>query len=69
VATDYFLNIDSIQGESTDKQYAGEKQLGSWSFGETRTATSAPSGAGKVQMKDFHFLTELDKVGPQIFAH
>jgi type VI secretion system secreted protein Hcp len=70
MATDYYLKIDGIQGESTDKQHPGEIQLESWSFGATNPTSRAPvggTGAGKVHMQDFHFLTKLDKAGPQLF--
>ena len=50
MATDYYLKIDGIQGESTDKQHPGEIQLESWSFGATNPTIPAPvggSGAGR----------------------
>lgn len=71
MAADYFLKIDGIQGESTDKQHPGEIQLESWSFGETNPASPAPGGgrmgAGKVHMQDFRFVTKIDKAAPPLF--
>lgn len=70
MATDCFLKIDGIQGESTDKQHPGEIQIESWSFGETNPvspATGGGNGVGKMHMQDFHFVTKVDKAGPLLF--
>jgi len=67
---DYFLKIDGIEGESTDKTHKNEIQLESWSFGETQTGTAATGmgmGAGKVQMGDFHFVMRSNKASPKVF--
>jgi len=70
-AVDYFLKIDTIKGESKDKQHTDEIHLESWSFGESNTgtfATGGGGGAGKVHMQDFHFVKAIDKAGPQLFG-
>jgi len=54
---DYFLKIDTIEGESYDKSHKAEIQLMSFSWGETNAGTFSAGGgggAGKVQMQDFH---------------
>ncbi|HEY7394988.1 MAG TPA: type VI secretion system tube protein Hcp [Gemmatimonadaceae bacterium] len=67
---DYFLKIDGIPGESTDKFHKGEIQVESFSFGEAQAGTSAHGsggGAGKVHMQDFHFVTQFSKASPSLF--
>ena len=64
---DYFLKIDGVPAESTDKAHAGEIELESFSWGETQSGTAGSgggAGAGKVQPQDFHFVKRLDKASP-----
>jgi type VI secretion system secreted protein Hcp len=64
---DYFLKIEGIPGESTDKSHADEIDLESWSWGETQLGTSSGmggGGAGKVSMQDFHFVMRHNKASP-----
>jgi len=68
---DYFLKIDTIEGESADVKHPNEIQLTSFGFGETNSGTQAfgsGGGAGKVQMQDFHFTMNLCKASPKLFA-
>lgn len=70
MSVDYFLKIDTIEGESQDAKHAKEIQLESWSFGETQTGFShsgGGGGAGKVQMQDFHFVMNTNKASPKLF--
>jgi type VI secretion system secreted protein Hcp len=63
-AVDYFLKIDSIDGESSDDKHKGEIDVQSWSWGETNAGTHAGGGgggAGKVNMQDFHFVMAINK--------
>ena len=67
MATDYFLKIDGIDGESTDDSHKGEIDLLSWSWGATQTGTfsrGGGGGAGKVDMQDFHFVMTANKASP-----
>jgi type VI secretion system secreted protein Hcp len=67
---DYFLKIDTIEGESQDATHKNEIQLESWSFGETNSGTmefGGGGGAGKVQMQDFHFVMRTCKATPKLF--
>ena len=40
MAVDYFLKIDGIEGESTDKKHAKEIDVDAWSWGESQTGVS-----------------------------
>ena len=66
---DYFLKIDGIEGESTDKKHAKEIDLDAWSWGESQTGSGAPGGgggAGKVSMQDFSFTMKFNKASPKL---
>ena len=67
---DYFLQIDGIDGESTDSKHKGWLDIDSWSWGETQSATTHGGGggaAGKVAVQDFHFTTRVSKASPKLF--
>ena len=69
-AVDYFLKIDGIEGETSQKGHEKEIELHSFSFGETNTGSHAASsggGAGKVVMQDFHFTMSVCKASPKLF--
>jgi type VI secretion system secreted protein Hcp len=65
---DYFLKIDGIKGESTDKAHKGEIEIESFSWGETndvdRSSRSAGLGAGRVAMQDMHVTKKNDSASP-----
>jgi type VI secretion system secreted protein Hcp len=68
-AVDYFLKIDGIKGESPDAKHKDEIDVISFSWGEKQTGTFAGGqggGAGKVQMKDFHFTMVVNKATPKL---
>jgi type VI secretion system secreted protein Hcp len=68
-AVDFFLKIDSIDGESLDSKHKGEIELDSFSFGATQSGTLAVgggAGAGKVQFQDLHFVTKTSKASPKL---
>jgi type VI secretion system secreted protein Hcp len=68
-AVDYFLKIDTIDGESTDSKHHNEIELDGFSFGATQSgtfATGGGSGAGKVQFQDLHFVTKSSKASPKL---
>jgi type VI secretion system secreted protein Hcp len=69
MAVDYFLKIDGVDGESTDKAHKGEIDVMSWSWGESNSGSSAAGGgggAGKVSMQDFHFVMQFNKASPKL---
>ena len=66
---DYFLKLDSIEGEAQDSKHKNEIDLESWSWGETQTGTHVAGGgggAGKVAMQDFHFVMRVNKASPKL---
>jgi type VI secretion system secreted protein Hcp len=66
---DYFLDIDGIKGESTDKVHAGKIQLLSFSWGASNTgsfASNSGGGAGKVSFSDFSFAMNINKASPEL---
>jgi type VI secretion system secreted protein Hcp len=70
MAADYFLQITGIAGESTDAKHKNWIDVLSWTWGETNTGTVMPGGgggAGKVDMQDLHFTTQLSKASPALF--
>jgi type VI secretion system secreted protein Hcp len=67
-AGETFLKIDSIAGESTDKQYKGDINIESFSLGAQASIGSASSGAGagKATIQSFTITKALDKSSPQL---
>lgn len=69
MASDYFLKIDGIDGESTDDKHKGEIEVLSYSWGESQTGTHGSGGgggAGKVNMGDFNFMMTANKASPKL---
>lgn len=69
-ASDYFLKLDGIDGESQQEGHKSEIELESWSFGESNHGTFSAGGgggAGKVSMQDFHFVMRINKASPKLF--
>lgn len=70
MASDMFLKIDGIEGESSDDKHKNEIEVESFSWGLTQTGTFAfgsGGGAGKAQFQDFHFVTKTSKASPKLF--
>jgi type VI secretion system secreted protein Hcp len=71
-ASEYFLKVDGVQGESEDAKHKGEIELLSFSWGETNSSGHPGSGgggagAGKVAIQDLHLVKRLDKASPALF--
>jgi len=69
-AVDMFLKIDGVDGESTDKEHAGEIEILAWSWGMSNpstTQTGEKGGAGKVNIQDISFTKYIDKSSPMLF--
>lgn len=64
-ASDYFLKIDGIKGESSDSVHSETIEISSWSWGASNpVSTGSGGGTGKVSMQDFHFVCSHDKSSP-----
>jgi type VI secretion system secreted protein Hcp len=68
-ATDCFLKIEGIEGESHDAKHKNEIDLESWSWGESQSgahSSGGGGGAGKVVMQDFHATMKINKASPKL---
>lgn len=67
-STDYYLKIEGIPGEATDRTHAGQIEIQSFSWGATNSGSAAGAGggagAGKVSFSDFSFSKLQDKASP-----
>ena len=67
MATDYFLKIDGIEGESADLKHKGEIQAESFSLGVSHSiGGTAGVGAGGSTWQDFHVTAKIDKSYPKL---
>jgi type VI secretion system secreted protein Hcp len=68
-ASDYFLRIDGVPGESADSKHNGEIELESFTWGETNSAghPGPGAGAGKVSLQDLSFVMRFNKASPMLF--
>ncbi len=70
MATDFFLKIEGIKGESTDAKHKAEIEVESFSWGETnphdRSSRAGGHGAGRVSWQDLHFTKLVDTASPLI---
>ena len=68
MAERWFLKIDGVDGESTDRDHKNEIEVSSWSWGVTQSGSSSGSGggAGKTSFQDFHFLSPIGKASPAL---
>jgi type VI secretion system secreted protein Hcp len=67
MAVDIFMQIDKVNGESTDSKFKGAIEVVSWSWGLTQsgtTHTGSGSGAGKVNVQDLSFTKFVDTSSP-----
>ena len=70
MATDIFLKLDGIKGESQDDKHKDEIEVVSFSFGASNFAkrsAGSGGGAGRVSLQDFHFVMRTNKASPTLF--
>ena len=68
--SDFYLQIDGIEGESDAVGFEKQIQIESWSMGANNAGSAGLGtgmGTGKVSMQDFHFVIENGKATPQLF--
>ena len=69
-ASDYFLKIQGIEGESTDERHKGEIEILSWSLGASVvTASTQQRAAGKSCVQDIAFTKNVDLASPPLLAN
>lgn len=69
MATDMFMQLGSIKGESQDKTHKGQIDVLSWSWGASNSGSAhagGGQGAGKVNVQDLSFTKYIDKATPDI---
>ena len=67
---DYYLKIDTIEGESEAVGFEKQMQIESWSFGASNSGSSGVgtgAGTGKVSLQDFHFVIQNGKASVPLF--
>lgn len=69
MATDMFLKITGIKGESTDDKHKGEIEIESFTFGVSNMGTAGKGGgmgAGKANFQDISFVKRADAASPTL---
>ena len=70
MASDYFLKIEGVDGESTDAAHKSEIEVLSYNWGASQAGTHASGvgggGGGKVSMHDFNFTMLVNKASPKL---
>jgi len=71
MASDYYLAINGVKGESQNPNYTETIELDSFSFGASNPADVGGSGlsAGKCSLSDFSFTCALDSSSWQILKN
>jgi len=67
MATDTFIKIGDVKGESTDDKHKDQIDVLSWSWGATQSGYAhlgGGAGAGKVNIQDLNFTHYVDKSTP-----
>jgi type VI secretion system secreted protein Hcp len=70
MASQIFIKIAEIKGESQDKKHKDEIEALAWSWGVSQAGSShtgAGGGTGKADFSDFHFTHHVDKASPNLF--
>ncbi|MFN2588479.1 MAG: Hcp family type VI secretion system effector [Actinomycetota bacterium] len=70
-AADYFLKIETIEGDVANGSHTGAIAVESWSWGETNSTqvVGSGAGAGKVKVNDFHFTMRVSKATPKLMLY
>jgi type VI secretion system secreted protein Hcp len=71
VAFDAFIEIDGVQGESTDAKHKDEIEVLSFSFGVSQaggTPAGGGAGAGKASVSDLQLVSRTQKSSPRLFV-
>ncbi|EED42933.1 hypothetical cytosolic protein [Enterocytozoon bieneusi H348] len=69
MATDMFLKLGDIKGESKDQVHRDEIEISKWGWGMSQTGsmhTGSGGGAGKVNIENLSHLRFMDKSSPNL---
>ena len=68
MASDTFLKVGDIKGESADDRHREEIDVLAWSWGvvQTASATGTGKGKGRATFSDFSFTHLVDKASPSL---
>jgi type VI secretion system secreted protein Hcp len=68
MATNMFIRIGEIKGESHDSRHKDEIEVVSWAWGLARSAPGAPGGgaAGRASFQDLTFAHLIDRASPSL---
>ena len=68
--SDFFLDLDGIEGESTDQDFKGKIEIETFGFGVSNEGTMAKGGGGGTGRAKFENITitkVIDKSSPKLF--
>ncbi len=68
--SDLFLDLDGVEGESTDQDFKGKIEIETFSFGVSNDGSMAKGGGGgtgKAQFQNLSIGKILDKSSPKLF--
>lgn len=69
MATDMFLKLGDIKGESRDQTHRDEIEISKWGWGMSQTGSmhsGSGGGAGKVEIQNLVLSKDLDKSSPNL---
>jgi type VI secretion system secreted protein Hcp len=66
MASNGFLKLDGVTGDSQDESHGGEIEIQSFSWGASNSSGSA-GGAGKANISDFSIVKICDQATPVLF--
>ena len=72
MASDMFIKIGSIKGESKDSVHADEIDVLSWDWGMSQSGSmhvGGGGGAGRVSVQDLVIVKNVDRASPTLMAH
>lgn len=72
MASDMFIKLAGITGESMDDKHKGEMDIMSWSWGMSNSGSAhigGGAGSGKVSVQDLSFTKQVDKATTVLTHH
>jgi type VI secretion system secreted protein Hcp len=65
-ASDYFLKLDGVKGESKNEKHKDWIDIQSFSWGMTNTPATGGGEGKKATLQDFNFTMKVDKASPSL---